>query len=298
MIDFYGTRLNAFKANLHTHSTASDGVLTRPELIDLYRRHDYDVLAITDHRQVFAADSEDGKGMTLLNGAELHPANGNRIWHLLCLGLPTDFPVIVDEATQPLLDRLNAAGALCFVAHPYWTGNTSAQIMNLQGILGIEVFNTTCRTVGKALSAQTWDELLDAGGDYTALAVDDFHRPQDTCTGFTVICAENNTPECLLAALKKGQFYASTGPRFTRLTLDNDVFSADFSTATTVTLVSNCGAGRCGCQPRGSNDISELNSVSFDLTALRGRGLYFRLQITDADGNSAWTNSFRIPESQ
>lgn len=295
MIDYYGTRLCSYKANLHTHSTFSDGVLSRPELIDLYRQHAYDVLAITDHRQVFAADSEDGKGMTLLNGAELHPANGNRIWHFLCLGVPADFPVIEDEAAQPMLDRLNAAGALCFVAHPYWTGNTSAQILNLQGFLGIEVYNTTCRTAGKAISAQTWDEILDAGRPCTALAVDDFHRPQDTCTGFTMICAKNNSPEAILYALKNGHFYASTGPRITRLALENDIFTAEFSTATTVTLVSNCGAGRCGCQPGGSNGITELNSVTFDLTPFRGKGQYFRLHITDADGHSAWANPFLLP---
>jgi 3',5'-nucleoside bisphosphate phosphatase len=34
---------------LHAHTTWSDGALTVPELVDLYGRSGFDVLAITDH---------------------------------------------------------------------------------------------------------------------------------------------------------------------------------------------------------------------------------------------------------
>jgi hypothetical protein len=36
-------------AELHAHTTWSDGVLTPAELVDLYGRAGFDVLAITDH---------------------------------------------------------------------------------------------------------------------------------------------------------------------------------------------------------------------------------------------------------
>ena len=47
----------AFKANLHSHSTLSDGKLTPEELAKAYREHGYSVLAITDHE--FIADHSD-----------------------------------------------------------------------------------------------------------------------------------------------------------------------------------------------------------------------------------------------
>ena len=50
-------RKNAYKANLHTHSTLSDGNLTPEELARLYREHGYQVLAITDHE--FIVDHSD-----------------------------------------------------------------------------------------------------------------------------------------------------------------------------------------------------------------------------------------------
>jgi hypothetical protein len=40
------------KANLHTHTTESDGKFTPDAVIDLYREHGYTVLALTDHARV------------------------------------------------------------------------------------------------------------------------------------------------------------------------------------------------------------------------------------------------------
>lgn len=42
-----------FKANLHCHSTFSDGKLTPEELKQAYKSHGYSVLAITDHEGIF-----------------------------------------------------------------------------------------------------------------------------------------------------------------------------------------------------------------------------------------------------
>lgn len=38
-----------YKANLHCHTTISDGHLTPEEVKDLYKRHGYSVVAFTDH---------------------------------------------------------------------------------------------------------------------------------------------------------------------------------------------------------------------------------------------------------
>ena len=51
------TQKNAYKANLHAHSTLSDGNLTPEELAKAYREHGYSVLAITDHE--FMLDHSD-----------------------------------------------------------------------------------------------------------------------------------------------------------------------------------------------------------------------------------------------
>ena len=43
-IDFYGRKLNTYRANLHTHSTTSDGRFTPNEVAALYAKEAYDVL--------------------------------------------------------------------------------------------------------------------------------------------------------------------------------------------------------------------------------------------------------------
>jgi len=81
-INFFGKRLNAYKAALHTHSTVSeDGVITPAELIDLYSGAGYDVLAFTDHRRMNPVKEYDGKGMNLTlevrDGILNHTSRGN-----------------------------------------------------------------------------------------------------------------------------------------------------------------------------------------------------------------------------
>ncbi len=44
---------NSFKANMHCHSTYSDGSMTPQELKEIYKLHGYSVLAITDHEGIF-----------------------------------------------------------------------------------------------------------------------------------------------------------------------------------------------------------------------------------------------------
>ena len=59
------------KCNFHCHTTCSDGRLSPKDVMAAYRALDYDVLAITDHREVTrpAAD-EIPAGLMLIPGTE------------------------------------------------------------------------------------------------------------------------------------------------------------------------------------------------------------------------------------
>ena len=43
---------NQYKANLHTHTTISDGSMSPQAVVDLYQQNDYTILSITDHNNV------------------------------------------------------------------------------------------------------------------------------------------------------------------------------------------------------------------------------------------------------
>lgn len=287
IMDFYGRELRPVKANLHTHSTVSDGQFPPEEVIRLYREHGYGALAFTDHRKTNPVGSYDGGGMTLISGIELHPMGPRGIpWHLLALGVPEGFPGEFDSAPAAIA-AVNAAGGIVFAAHPYWCGLTSAEVMSLEGVCGTEVYNTSTRYIGKAYNMQLWDEILDAGRRFSALAVDDMHRVPDQFRGWTMICAGENTPAALVAALKAGDFYASQGPEFRRLSYRDGIFEAEFSPCVEAVLMTAQARGYCGLVPETGKD-EETCKLRIDLRNQQP-ARYLRCQIRDRRGNYAWS---------
>ena len=306
MIDFYGKQLNAYRANLHAHSTTSDGQFAPDEVAKLYADEGYDVLCLSDHGRTNRLADIDAQGMLLLSGVELHPYGG-RVYrgHLLCVNVPGDFDVSValggevgDDRMQHVVDEVNSAGGLCYFAHPYWCGFRSEEIAALRGLAGIEVYNTSARYIGRAYNMQTWDELCDMGVRLPALAVDDFHRLRDFCGGWCVICCEERTPESVVSALRSGSFYSTQGPEFRRVSFSDGVFEAEFTPATSVIGLSNRCRGFCTGVPNfdGDGETPEITSCRFDMNKLLApekaaiRCDYFRCQIIDAQGRYAWTN--------
>ena len=309
-IDFYGKILNTYRANLHTHSTRSDGKFTPDEVLKLYSDEGYDVMCMTDHMHTSNITELDPRGMLLLPGVELHPSAGRiRRSHLLGVNVPEDFDLSIavlkegENHMQQVIDAVNAAGGLCYFAHPYWCGFRAEEIAPLRGLAGIEVYNTSTRYIGREYNMQIWDELCDMGLTFPALATDDTHRPRDLFMGWTQVCCEERTVECVVDALKRGSYYATQGPKFTRLSFENGVFEAEFTPVVTAIGISNQCRGLCAGTSNflGDGKAPELTSCRFDIRDLYASKKtfikcdYLRCQIVDAQGRHAWSNPIPIP---
>ena len=61
-----------YKANLHSHSTLSDGKLTPEELKKLYKDNGYDILAITDHEYPKSHNELTDKDFLMVTGYEAY----------------------------------------------------------------------------------------------------------------------------------------------------------------------------------------------------------------------------------
>ena len=73
------------KCNFHCHTTCSDGRLSPKDVMAAYRALDYDVLAITDHREVTRPTADEiPAGLTLIPGTELDFLLPTQAVHLLC----------------------------------------------------------------------------------------------------------------------------------------------------------------------------------------------------------------------
>lgn len=127
---------------LHAHTTWSDGELTLPELVDLYGRHGFDVLCVTDHTVSLddpmpsAVDSWTWHaylnevdrqaqralrtyGLLLVHGLELSDNNDDpdESAHALAIGLRRF--VSVDQGIVEAIRAARAHGAAIVAAHPY-----------------------------------------------------------------------------------------------------------------------------------------------------------------------------------
>lgn len=85
--------------DLHCHSTASDGLLTPPELAERARNRGIDLLGLTDHDDVSAlADmrsATEARGIRFVDGVEISSCWGAIGVHVLGLGIDPASPALV-----------------------------------------------------------------------------------------------------------------------------------------------------------------------------------------------------------
>ena len=282
-----------WRGNIHTHSTASDGVLSPEAVCRTYAEAGYDFLCLSDHFlgrfgfPVVDTTPFRTENFTTIFGAEIHaPQNSHgEIWHLLACGLPLDFaPLGEGEDALALAKRAVAAGAFLGIAHPQWSQLTIEDGRQMAGIAhAVEIYNTGChlecdRPDGTALL----DALLSEGHRLTGYAADDAHfKIDDGFGGWMMVKAEANEPAALLAAIKAGAFYSSRGPVIENIAVAGKLISVDCAPAAGIALV---GRGS-RAEYRGGQDITHA-----DLPLERFAGDWCRVVVMDAAGKQAWSN--------
>ncbi len=283
-----------YKGNLHTHSTLSDGHLSPQQVCQLYQDAGYDFLALTDHFLAHyhypLADTREFRNehFTTVIGAELHAGQTEhgRLWHILAVGLPFDFAQPTEGETGPeIAARALNAGAFVAAAHPYWYRLTEADVLSLGAVDAIEIYNGTSEDHNDG--ADSWymlDNLLERGHNYFACATDDAHfNPEraDACIGWVCVKSTENTPEALLAALKAGHFYSSTGPSIFDVQFGEDKVFVRCSPANRIFVTGSSYTSRTAF----GNGVTQ---VEIDLKGFNSP--FCRITVRDANGKKAWTN--------
>lgn len=280
-----------YKGNLHVHTTRSDGERTPEEVADWYRAGGYHFLALTDHGVAWEGRPVAPDFITL-SGIELDgtdPTAG--LYHLVGLGLhqPPDPPQGLRYSAQGDINLLRAAGAIVSLAHPYWSGQMSKDLIGLEGCFALEVYNGGCEVDdARGFSNVHWDDLLAAGQRLWGLAVDDAHwrhGSKDAGLGWVWVRAPELTQAAILSALAGGRFYASSGPEIHDLQLDAEqrIVTVRCSPVTVVDFVGNGFRSRRVSAPPGQT----LSEASY---TLREGQTYVRVACRDEQGRWAWTN--------
>jgi len=277
-----------YKANLHTHTTVSDGQATPEERVEQYRSEGYSALAITDHDVVSRCAGLSTSDFLVIDGVELsvHPFDDERFFHLVSLNVPAHVTPPSETDPNSLMRTLKSHGAETFVAHPYWSSNTLCDLQSLRGHVGVEVFNASCLNIGKACSSVHWDQLLERGLQVPALAVDDTHSGHDGMDlfgGWVMLKMPELSAQAVLDALRVGCYYSSAGPEVFEFRVVDGMARVRCEPAVEIHFMAATWHG----QSFYAGDGPLLSRAE---APVREGWRYVRAEIVGADGRRAWTN--------
>ncbi len=206
---------NQYKANLHCHSTVSDGRKTPEELKEMYKAEGYSILSITDHEvprnHSDLTDSDfimltgyevyirpDPKGIFDVYNKEIHInlfARDPENEAIVCYN-PSYCHYLTEEEKQSLtkvgsqrpreftteyvnelIRTAKENGYIAAYNHPWWSMEDEADIFKYDGFFSMEMCNYSSYLIGRLeYNAPLYDKLLSRGKRIFCHSADDNHN--------------------------------------------------------------------------------------------------------------------------
>lgn len=278
-----------YKGNLHVHTTRSDGKKTPEDCIALYKQNGYDFLAITDHFRFFPdADKYCDETFTVLNGCELNfdSAPPNKSHHILCIEpeneVKFDRNMTPNEATKKIVE----SGGLSVLAHPYWSLMHFDDVLKLNNIVGLEIWNHISHAYASRGGSGVYADVCAASGKKLLLfATDDAHfYDTDFFGGYIMVESPSNSKRDLLEAIKAGRFYCSQGPQIFKVERQSGKIVAETSPVCAIAFLSDALWAKDRVQT-GENG-QEITGAVYEI---KPNETYVRVECYDKDGKTAWS---------
>lgn len=205
-----------FKANLHAHSTLSDGKYSPEELKKLYKAMGYRILAITDHEKPVDHTELNDPDFLFITGYEAYIRSTpdgthdqflpemhlnlfarkhdtvDQIWPSPCYMKyyrdpyekehhptygPDTLRMLTPENVNRFIELAHEDGYLVVYNHPGWSLESANDIMRYKGLLSIEMCNGNAVSIGRPeYNANTYDYLLQHGCRLYCHSADDNHN--------------------------------------------------------------------------------------------------------------------------
>ena len=328
-----------FKANLHTHTTVSDGRFSPEETKELYKSRGDQIVAFTDHDVCIAHPELEDPDFLPLTSYELEFTESGKAYpyrktyHLCfiakdknnrwqsfdpnyCKGNRLKYmdQVVSDgceehnyslEKVNKVIADANAKGFLVTYNHPTWSLQDYSDYIGLKGLWAMEIYNHECNCIGQDDSnSRVYQDLLRQGNRLFTVATDDFHRlphPYSIAGGWIMLGAEALTYESVIAALEKGEFYASTGPEIQELSLEGTKLKIRTSDAKHIMIFTH---GRQSSLMLPKPEESSLCEAEIDLAGWidswkendQQDKAFIRIIVTGVDGQKAYTSAYWYDE--
>ena len=318
-----------YKANLHCHTTFSDGVMTPQEVKDYYKAHGYSVVAFTDHCVMVPHPELNDDSFIALNGYEneqlinqKEPVPRRKDCHVCYIALKKDnitmpyfcrksiwgkgkelIPQVQfnydntletwgynADVTNNCMKLAREQGFFVTYNHPVWSAEHYEDYSKYTGMHAMEIFNYGSWVGGyMEYVPHVYDELLRKGERIYAIATDDNHSAKTSCGGWTMIKAQAFEYEAITDALVRGDFYASFGPEIHALWIEDNQVHVTCSDAKWVI----CSFPDRRCLIVKNKDGQPVTEAVFTVVASDG---YFRITVVDENNCCADTNAYFTDE--
>ena len=323
---------NFYKANLHMHTTISDGKFSPEETKKAYMEQGYSIIAFTDHETMVPHPELTDENFLAITSVEIS-INGENVnddfdfiqtYHLNlysrdpnknCFTTFDKNAIWLKHAHNYIskeqeknnirrhysIDEINKIIAMakednCFVSynHPFWSIQNYQDYSNLKGVWGVEWYNTGCMRAGYIDSMQPIDDLLRLGENVFPLASDDSHNENDRFGGFVMVKSKSLEYNEVINALERGDFYSSSKPLIEELNIEDGIINIKTSPVMKIFVTSDCRFNRYVS----AEDENGLTEASIDITKfINGKPYdrspsYIRISIVDKEGNFAHTKAY------
>lgn len=275
-----------YKGNTHAHSTQSDGRLSPEEVFETYHSAGYDFLALTDHWRV--ADEQRYKGMLVVPGVEYDFNFQTQVLHLVCLYQKAEDARGITRGIphQAVIDHVNKVGGIAIAAHPAWSLNTPEFLKSLDGVEIAEVYNTMSDEPfnGPRGNSESLLDVAAANGKYfNLIAADDSHPYRgEQCVSYVMVQAAEMSVPAILEALRAGRFYATQGPIFHSISIEDGLITVETTPVSRITFCSNLYwvDDRCRSGQGLTREVYKIHPNEH----------FVGIQLTDANGKKAWSS--------
>ena len=316
-----------FKANLHTHSTISDGKLSREEAKAAYRALGYQILCLTDHNTTVNHSDLNEPDFLMLTGVEINvnapdkTGMGGKTYHLNLIAREPDnlwspltatrqYPQAAEyedrmrcegmnlqcdpESINRMIEKANEKGFLVMYNHPTWSCQTYPDYAPLKGLWGMELRNSECCLLGhNENNVRVYQDLLRLGNRIYPLGTDDMHSPVALGKTWIMVGAPALAYGSVIGALEKGDFYMSCGPEIKALWMEDGILRVTCSDAKEISLETHGRFARYVAAGGGEwLRAAEIDLTDFLEKTMENPAAYIRLTITGPDGSYAATRAY------
>lgn len=208
--------------DLHMHSDASDGKFDIPTLGKMAREAELDFIAVADHNNYcenFNPPHIDG--LTLIPAVEWTHYNGHMNFFGVKAPFENSFIANNEEEMEALIDHARSLGAVISVNHPkcpfcpyIWKNE---ECFDMAEIWNGPMRGTNIRGIA------WWTEHLKNGRKIPVVGGSDYHKPGILVkmgNPVTGVISDSRNAEDILAALKAGRSFVSSGVNGARLLMN------------------------------------------------------------------------------